>query len=42
MKICFKKTKQNIKQSKTKKTKTKQNKRKNFPLAGVEPQTINM
>ena len=37
MKICFKKTKQNIKQSKTNKTKGK-----NFPLAGVEPQTINM
>ena len=46
MKICFKKTK-NKKLNKAKLRKQKQNdqnkkKGKNFPPAGVEPQTINM
>ena len=46
MKICFKKTK-NKKLNKAKLRKQKQNdqnkkKGKNFPAAGVEPQTINV
>ena len=44
MKICLKKkTKQNIKQSKPKKTKTKRPKQKERKkVSCIEPQTINM